>query len=226
MGVPASDKNADHDWPIYGGNPENNHFSPLKQINRKNVKKLHVAWTFDTQATCAGNQPIEVNGVLYGITPTQKIFGVDAASGKLLWKFDSGVKGTQPDRGLTYWSDGKESRILVGVMNFLYALDASTGKPIPTLGTEGRVDLREDSSVRRASYNQSTTPPSSIKKLDDAGAASQKRSLPLRVIFARTRFAPEAALVFHTIPQPGEFGYDTWPQDRGKIAAPRTTGPE
>src|ERR1700745_233242 len=81
--------------------------------------------------------------MLYWPTPPQKIFERNAASGKQLWKFDSGVKGTQPDRGLAYWSDGKEQRILVGVMNFLYALDARTGTPISSFGTNGRVDLRE-----------------------------------------------------------------------------------
>ena len=73
--------------------------------------------------------PIVVEGLLYGITPTQKIFALDAATGKLLWKFDSGIKGTQPDRGLAYWAQGKDRRILVGVMNFVYALNATTGRP-------------------------------------------------------------------------------------------------
>src|SRR5690348_13413635 len=113
-----------HDWPAYGGAPENNHYSRLAQINRTNVKQLAVAWTFDTEEQ-GGLQtsPIIVKGVLYGITPTQRVFALDAATGKLLWKFDSGIKGTQPDRGLSYWTDGKNGRILVGVTNFLYALD-------------------------------------------------------------------------------------------------------
>lgn len=80
---------------------------------------------------------------LFGISPTQKIFALDATNGKLLWRFDSGIKGTQPDRGLAYWSNGTEKRILVGVMNFLYALDAITGKPVAAFGENGRVDLRE-----------------------------------------------------------------------------------
>ena len=133
---------------MYGGTADNNHFSPLAQINRQNVKRLDVAWTFDTEES-GGLQtsPIEVEGVLYGITPSQKIFALDAATGKLLWKFDSGVKGTQPDRGLAFWSDAahkKDRRILVGVMNFIYALDATTGQPITTFGKDGRIDLRED----------------------------------------------------------------------------------
>src|SRR5580704_4666799 len=131
---------AQQNWPSYGGSPENNHYSPLAQINRRNVRQLAVAWIFDTQEE-GGLQttPIVVDGVLYGITPTQKIFALDAATGTLLWKFESNIRGTQPDRGLAYWSSGddakgkkKDARILVGVMNFLYALNATTGKPIAT----------------------------------------------------------------------------------------------
>ena len=97
-----------HDWPIYGGTPDNNHFSPLSQINRKNVKQLKIAWTFDTEES-GGLQtsPIDVDGVLYGLTPYAKSLCAECSYRKLLWKFDSGIKGTQPDRGLAYWSDGK-----------------------------------------------------------------------------------------------------------------------
>src|SRR5712664_2061073 len=138
----ASTPREQQDWPVYGGAPENNHYSSLAQINRGNVKRLTVAWSFDTQEEGGlQSSPIISDGVLYGITPTQKVFALDAASGKLLWKFDSGIRGTQPDRGLAYWADGKDKRILVGVMNFVYALDAATGKPIPSFGNGGRIDL-------------------------------------------------------------------------------------
>src|SRR5579862_2059375 len=134
-----------YDWPIYGGTPDNNHYSPLAQINRKNVKRLRVAWRFDTKES-GGLQtsPIVVAGVLYGLTPSQKVFALNAATGKLLWRFDSGIRGTQPDRGLAYWADGDDRRILVGVLNFVYAIDASTGKPVRSFGTDGRIDLREN----------------------------------------------------------------------------------
>ena len=81
-----------HDWPQYGGTPENNHYSTLTQINRKNVKQLKVAWSFDTREE-GGLQtsPIIVGGVLYGITPTQRVFALNAGTGKLLWQFDSGI---------------------------------------------------------------------------------------------------------------------------------------
>ncbi|PYV72547.1 MAG: quinoprotein glucose dehydrogenase, partial [Acidobacteria bacterium] len=111
------------------------------------MKQLQVAWTFDTgEAGGLQTSPIEVDGVLFGISPSQKIFAVDAATGTLKWKFDSGVPGTQPDRGLAYWSssDSKDRRIIVGIMNFVYEVDAATGQPIPTFGDHGRVDLREN----------------------------------------------------------------------------------
>src|ERR1700681_3379782 len=142
FGASASEQ---QDWPAYGGAPENNHYSKLAQINKSNVKRLAVAWSFDTQEDgVLQSSPIVVAAVLYGLTPTQKVFALDAVTGKLLWKFDSGIRGTQPDRGLAYWADGKDKRILVGVMNFLYALEATTGKPIPGFGTQGRIDLREN----------------------------------------------------------------------------------
>src|SRR5579863_5031470 len=126
------------DWAINGGETNNTHYSPLKQIDRENVTRLQVAWSYDTQET-GGLQtsPIIIDGVLYGLSPSQKVFAVDAATGKVVWNFDSGIKGTQPVRGLAYWAsaDGADKRIIVGVMNFVYALNATTGKPITTFGT-------------------------------------------------------------------------------------------
>src|SRR6202162_456647 len=145
------DSDVRRDWPAWGGDPENMHYSPLTQINRSNVKRLAVAWMFDTgEKGGLQTSPLIIGDVLYGITPTQKIFAVDAATGKLLWKFDSGINGTQPDRGLAYWPDAdatdsakKDRRILVGVMNSIYALDTLTGQPIESFGDHGRIDLRE-----------------------------------------------------------------------------------
>src|SRR5882762_11430629 len=80
------------DWPAYGGGPLNDHYSSLAQIDRANVQRLQIAWTFDTgEQGGLQTSPIIVDGVLYGITPAQKIFALNAATGKLLWKFDSGI---------------------------------------------------------------------------------------------------------------------------------------
>jgi quinoprotein glucose dehydrogenase len=209
------------DWPAYGGGPTNTHYSPLAQINRSNVKQLEIAWTFDTgEQGGLQTSPIIVGGVLYGITPTQKVFALNAATGKLLWKFNSGIKGTQPDRGLAYWSSQKDKRILVGIMHFLYALDATTGKPVPSFGNRGRVDLRED--LGRSPESQSvvlTTPGIIYKDLIVVGGRNPE-TLPappgdIRAYDVRTG---KLRWSFHTIPHPGEFGYETWPRDAWKYS--------
>jgi len=208
------------DWPAYGGAPENNHYSSLAQINRSNVKRLTVAWSFDTKEE-GGLQtsPIIVAGVLYGITPTQKVFALDAATGELLWKFDSGIRGTQPNRGLAYWANGNDKRILVGVVNFLYALDVTTGRPIPSFAKEGRIDLRENLGREPASAQSIalTSPPVVYKDLVIVGGRNPE-TLPappgdIRAFDVRSG---KLRWSFHTIPHPGEFGYRTWPQDAWK----------
>jgi quinoprotein glucose dehydrogenase len=207
-------------WPTNGGASGNAHYSPLAQINRTNVTRLEVAWSFDTRES-GGLQtsPIIVDGTLYGVTPTQKVFALDAATGKLLWKFDSGITGTQPERGLAFWSNAADKRILVGVMQFVYALDAATGKPIPTFGKQGRIDLRENLSRNdRQPFVSLTSPAIVYKDLFIVGGRNAE-TLPappgdIRAFDARTG---KLRWSFHTIPQPGEFGYDTWPKDAWKF---------
>src|ERR1700684_874274 len=214
-------KKKSQDWPIYGGTPENNHFSSLGQINRKNVKRLRVAWTFDTEES-GGLQtsPIEVHGVLYGLTPSQRVFALNAATGKLLWKFDSGMRGTQRDRGLSYWSDSNSSRILVGVMNFVYALDAATGKAIATFGKDGRIDLREDLDRDPASQSIYMTSPAVVYQDLMIVGGREAETLPASFGDVRAYDVRSGKLrwSFHTIPRPGEFGYDTWPKEAWKTS--------
>jgi quinoprotein glucose dehydrogenase len=205
------------DWPAYGGAPENDHFSSLSEIRRDNVRNLSLAWSFDTgEEGGLQTSPLIVAGVLYGLTPTLKVFALDAATGRLLWKFDSGLKGRQPNRGLAYWSDGKGGRILVGIMNFVYALDAASGKPIPGFGTEGRINLREQLGREPASAQSVdlTSPGIVYKDLLIVGGRNPE-TLPappgdIRAYDVRTG---NLRWSFHTIPHPDEFGYETWPKD-------------
>jgi quinoprotein glucose dehydrogenase len=209
------------DWPAYGGAPENMHYSSLAQINRANVKELKIAWSFDTgEQGGLQTSPIVVDGVLYGITPTQKVFGLEAASGKLLWKFDSGIKGTQPDRGLAYWSSEKDKRILVGVMNFLYALDAATGKPITMFGNDGRIDLRGDLGRNPERQSVVLTSPGIVYKdlIIVGGRNPETLPAPPGDIRAYDVRSGKLRWSFHTIPHPGEFGYETWPKDAWKYS--------
>jgi quinoprotein glucose dehydrogenase len=137
---------AQQNWPTYGGSPNQDHYSPLTQINRDNVSQLKEVWRYDTgEKDGLETSPLIIGGVLYGLTPTEQVFALNAATGKQIWKFNSGIVGKQADRGLAYWSDGDgNGRILVGIVNYVYALDAKTGKPIRSFGDHGRIDLREN----------------------------------------------------------------------------------
>src|ERR1700756_2718122 len=209
------------DWSVYGGSQEYQHYSPLAQVNRANVKQLQVAWSYDTgEQGGLQTSPLMVDGMLYGISPTQKIFAVDAATGTELWKFDSGIKGMQPDRGLAYWADKDDKRILVGVMNFLYGLDAKTGKPIPSFGSDGRIDLQENLGREPRFQSISLTSPVIVYKDLIIVGGRNPETLPappgdIRAYDVRTG---KLRWSFHTIPHPGEFGYDTWPKNAWKTS--------
>ena len=133
------------DWSIYGGTADGNRYSTLTQITRANVGKLAQAWRFDmADAGDPQTHPLAIDGVVYAYTPSLAVIALDGASGKLLWKFDSGVPARGAQRGLTWWSDGMQKRLFASVMNYLYALDPATGKPIASFGTDGRIDMRTD----------------------------------------------------------------------------------
>lgn len=212
------------DWAFYGGSPSGEHYSSLTQINRSNVKNLQVAWTFDTgEEGGLETSPLIIDGVLYGITPTQRIFALNAATGRLLWRFDSGILGTQPDRGLAYWSDpnGNDKRILAGIMNYVYELDAATGKPIPSFGQDGRIDLREGLGREPASAQSVvlTSPPIVFKDLFIVGGRNPETlPAPPGDVRAFDVHSGKVRWTFHTIPHPSELGYDTWPATAWKTS--------
>jgi quinoprotein glucose dehydrogenase len=148
------------------------------------------------------------------------VIALNAKTGALLWKFDSGIIGHQPDRGLATWTDGQHRRILAGIMNYVYALDAQTGKPIPTFGKDGRIDLRENLGRDPESVVIALTTPGVIYKDLLIVGGREPEALPcapgdIRAYDVQTG---QIRWSFHTIPHPGEFGYETRPPEAWKYS--------
>jgi quinoprotein glucose dehydrogenase len=207
---------ADHDWPAYGGGPDGLRASPLAQVNRQTVQRLQVAWTYDArEAGGLETQPIVVDGVLYGNTPTHKAIALDASTGQLIWRFDSGLDSAGANRGVTYWRGGDDERIFAAVDQYLYALDARTGHPIPGFGEHGRIDLRKDLDRDPAALSLRLTSPGIVFRdlLIIGGRASESQGAAPGHVRAYDVRTGQLRWIFHTIPRPEEVGYDTWPSN-------------
>jgi quinoprotein glucose dehydrogenase len=208
---------SDTDWPAYGGGPADIRHSTLNQINTTNVGKLRIAWKYDTRdgAGDPQTQPIETGGVVFGVTPRHKTIALNAVTGKLLWTFDSGIEGRGPNRSVVYWAAGDEHRVFAAVKSFIYALDARTGKAIPSFGKDGRIDLREDLGREASKQSVVLTSPGVIYKDLLIVGGRYPEALPaapgdIRAYDVRTG---QLRWSFHTIPHPGEPGYETWPKE-------------
>jgi quinoprotein glucose dehydrogenase len=203
-------------WPAYGGGPEQMRYSALTQIDRTNVAQLQMAWRYDTgEKGGLQTQPIVADGLLYGLTPTHKVFALDAATGREVWRFDSGLKAQGANRGVTYWSDGTDRRIFAGIGDSVYALDARTGKPAGSFGESGRIDLRRDLGRDPSKQSVTLTSPGVIYRdlLIVGGRVSEGLPATPGSIRAYDVRTGRLRWIFHTIPHPGEFGHDTWPAD-------------
>jgi quinoprotein glucose dehydrogenase len=218
----AQGKNAD--WPVYGGSDDHGHYSTLSQISPANVRQLQVAWTYDTHDAFAGSEmqsnPVIVDGVLYAMTPKQQAFALDATTGRELWRFDpnNGVAPTSRIRyrGVVVTGD----RVIFNYRNRLYALDRSTGKPIPTFGDSGWVDLRAGLGRPVAGLSVSASTPGVVFEDLLIIGSSVPEALPSAPGDIRAYDVKTGALrwSFHTIPHPGEPGHETWPADAWTIA--------
>jgi glucose dehydrogenase len=213
-------------WPVYNGGIDGDHYSRLTQITRDNVHLLEKAWIYDTgEQGGLQTNPLIVGRTLYAYTPKTEVIALDAVSGKLKWKFDSGIIAGQPARGVTYWNDGRRGRIYAAVMNFLFCLDAETGKLIPSFGANGHIDLRKGLVIPGEKSDFSalsialTTPGIIYKDMIIVGGREpEAHPAPPGYIQAFDLRTGQLRWVFHTIPLPGEPGYETWPKDAYKTA--------
>jgi quinoprotein glucose dehydrogenase len=220
------------DWQRHGGDAAGNQYSPLAQINTKNVGKLKIAWTYHSGGRRDDNRsqiqcnPIVVNGVLYGTSAQLEVFALEAATGQKLWTFDAfagspGKNSQSVNRGVVYWASSGDERILFTVGPKLYALNAHTGKPIAEFGQVGTVDLREDLGREAGHlFVNSRTPGAIYRDLLILGTTVSEGPGPsapghIRAYDVRTG---KMRWIFHTVPHPGEYGYDTWPSDAWKRA--------
>lgn len=230
VGEIASDaavSNVRRDWPVYGGNLEGAKYSQLNQINRLNVQELKPSWIYrcddmsERPASTIECNPIVIDGTMFLTTPGLKLVALDAATGKQQWVFDpwNGRRGRGVNRGVTYWESTGDKRIFFVAGTFLYAINATNGVNIASFGTEGKVDLREglDRDVFFLTVS-ATTPGIVYRDLLILGSVVGEGPDPaapghIRAFDARTG---SRRWIFHTIPHPGEFGYETWPAEAWK----------
>ncbi|HEY0244548.1 MAG TPA: PQQ-binding-like beta-propeller repeat protein, partial [Mucilaginibacter sp.] len=231
----------DHDktrtWSSYKGDAGTTSYSPLKEINKDNVANLEVAWKFSPvnatvpAAAAPGgfggrgglsqSNPIIIDGVLYNCMNKNKVYAVNASTGEQIWEYDpfKGGNGTgNACRGVTYWENGDDKRILTTIGPDLYALDAKTGQLITSFGKDGKVDMRvglrddpKETVVSATSpgaiYGDLIIMGSTVSEFYD-GAPGYVRAYNVKT--------GKLVWTFHTIPQPGEYGYETWPKDAWK----------
>jgi quinoprotein glucose dehydrogenase len=220
--VPASGRNY-KTWADYGGGLDAAQYSALGQINRSNVNRLEVAWVYPTgDGRKYVFNPLVVDDLVFVLAKNNSIVALHAATGKEVWTHAS-PPGTNiiTDRGINYWEskDRSDRRLLFASNHVLRAIDARTGKPILTFGKDGGVDLKEGlgRDVGTLRLVQSTTPGKVFENLLILGSATNQGygSAPgdIRAFDVRSGVL---VWTFHTIPHPGEFGYDTWPKDAWK----------
>ena len=214
---------AQADWPLNGG-PGNARYSALTQITPANIGQLQVAWTYERgdhfTASEMQSNPVVVDGVIYVTTPTMQVVALAGDTGKELWSYDaSGGSTTRTrfrHRGVAVHAD----RVFVTYRNWLIALDKTTGRPIPSFGAEGRVDLREGLGKPAEGLSVSASTPGVVFEDVLILPSSVPETLPgtpghIRAFDWKTG---QQRWIFHTIPQPGEYGYDTWPEGAFRIS--------
>jgi quinoprotein glucose dehydrogenase len=211
------------DWGDYAGSPDSLQYSALTLINKTNVSRLKLAWFVPAPGPVGrfSFNPLVIDGVMYVVGKGNAIYALDAATGKQIWVHP--VEGGQPtNRGFNRWisKDGKDRRLIFAVDGFLQEVDMKTGASVQSFGNNGKVDLREGLGRDLSDFMQgvqSGTPGRVFEDLIILGSAPGEmyNSPPgdLRAYDVRTG---KMAWIFHTVPHPGEPGYETYPPDTWK----------
>ena len=217
-----------YSWEHYSGDPAGTKYSALDQINKGNVKELTVAWTYNTgdmsqsPPTTLQCNPIVIGNTMFLTTQKLKLVALDATNGNQLWVFDPGSQlggGAGVNRGVTYWSDKDDQRIYYVAGPYLFCVNAVNGQVVESFGQSGTIDLRMGLGRDVSSLPVTATTPGIIyEDLLIMGSALGEGPRPaapghIRAFDVRTG---EIRWIFHTIPQPDEFGYETWPEDSWK----------
>jgi quinoprotein glucose dehydrogenase len=222
----SKSKNVYDEWNVYGGTKERIQYSTLSQIDTNNVAALQVAWTYNTKDAEGSSQievnPIIVDGVMYGVSPKLKLFSIDPKTGKQNWIFDpiaesiaaGGKKhGVNICRGVTFFKDdNSDGRLFYTAGSSLYCINSSTGRPIASFGVNGSIDLHDDLGRDvKDLFVTSTSPGIIYKDLIIIGTyVSEEAAAAPGHIRAYDVHSGKLRWIFHTIPQPGEAGYETW----------------
>jgi quinoprotein glucose dehydrogenase len=218
-----------NNWSTYKADSKSSSYSALNQVNKTNVSQLKLAWTFRFKDALPGARtsrsqanPIVIDGLMYIPSGRNRIYAINSTTGEQVWSFDpfSGAQGGGVSRGVTYWKDGKDKRILFTAGNNLFSLDALTGKLIKDFGNDGKVNLNIG---MRGDPEKISVVPSSpgivYKDLYILGTAvSELYGAEPGYQRAYNIRTGKLVWTFHTIPHPGEFGYDTWPKEAWKYA--------
>jgi quinoprotein glucose dehydrogenase len=215
------------DWTVNRGEPDSTQYAAMAQINAINVHQLRPAWEYHTgdaspRSTMYAN-PIVIDGTMYLSTPSIKAVALDAATGREKWVFDpakynNGVVTRLRNRGVAYWKGADGERIFDFVRDRVYAIDAKTGQLIPSFGNGGYIDLRENLGVDPKGVDLEMTTPGAVYKnllilgsrVGETYGASPGHIRAFDTVTGKLKW------VFHTIPQPGEFGYSTWEWPSGE----------
>jgi len=225
--VSCTDSSSHDSWEVYGGNKENNHYSSLNQITKDNVSKLQKAWVFSSgdsdKFTQIQANPIIIDSILYGVSPKLKLFALNAKTGQAIWSFNPynviqsinvgvGYFAMNVCRGVTYFDDGLDGQIFYAAGSSLFCVNAKTGHLVEGFGKGGSIDLHNDLGRNVESLYVAMTTSGIIyndviiigTRVDEGAAAAPGHIRAYDVNTGALRW------IFHTIPQPGEVGYDSW----------------